>query len=265
MSGSNLPLPTFLIIGAQKSATRWLRHNLGEHRDVYVAPSEVKYFNHPKRVAALGTDWYREQFAGWRGEPIVGEATPGYMIPRHSPDDIARRVHDTLGGDVRLIALLRNPVDRAQSALVHHVRYERIHPKTQLIDLVRSDPPEARWMAIVDAGRYAESLESYRRVFGDGLLVLLHDDVGHDPRRSYSEALAHIGARGDFVPPALAEVRNSNQDGETAAIPADVRRELFEYFRDDVERLEDLLGRDLSCWRPPGTFPTGGAASGAGS
>jgi hypothetical protein len=254
-----------LIIGAQKSATRWLRHNLGEHPDIYVAPREVKYFNHPKRVTALGTDWYREQFAGWCGEPIVGEATPGYMISRHSPDDIARRVHDTLGDDVRLIALLRNPVDRAQSALVHHVRYERIHPKTQLIDLVRTDPPEARWMAIVDAGRYAASVESYRRVFGNGLLVLLHDDVGADPRGVYSDALGHIGASADYVPPTLAEVRNSNQDGATAALPDDERRELFEYFRDDVERLEQLLGRDLSCWRPPGTFPSGGESSDAGT
>jgi hypothetical protein len=255
------PLPTFLIIGAQKSATRWLRYNLGEHPDIYVAPREVKYFNHPKRVAALGTDWYREQFAGWNGEPIVGEATPGYMIPRHSPDEIARRVRDTLGDDVRLIALLRNPIDRAQSALVHHVQYERIHPTMQLLDLVRADPPEARWMAIVDAGRYAAAIEAYRRVFGDGLLVLLHDDVGRDPGSVYASALTHVGASAGFVPPALEEVRNSNQDGAAAAIPDDERRELFEYFRDDVERLEQLLDRDLSCWRPLAAEPAGGAGA----
>ncbi|MFL6241785.1 MAG: sulfotransferase, partial [Acidimicrobiia bacterium] len=68
------PLPTFLIIGAQKSATRWLRHNLGRHREIYTSPYELGFFNSPKRFATLGVDWYRAQFEGWNGERIVGEA-----------------------------------------------------------------------------------------------------------------------------------------------------------------------------------------------
>ena len=66
------PLPTFLIIGAQKSATRWLRFNLGLHPDVYVAPSEIEFFNNRNRYNDLGVSWYRAQFEGSAGEPIVG-------------------------------------------------------------------------------------------------------------------------------------------------------------------------------------------------
>ena len=75
-------LPTFVIIGAQKCATRWLRMNLGKHPDIYTARSELAFWNTEKRVERLGLDWYRHQFEGRKGEPIVGEATPGYMIWR---------------------------------------------------------------------------------------------------------------------------------------------------------------------------------------
>lgn len=245
------PLPTFLIIGAQKSATRWLRHTLGQHPQVFTAPQEVKFFNHPTRMAALGTDWYRAQFDGWAGEPLVGESTPGYLMWRHGPAEVAQRI-DTTIADVRLLAVLRNPVDRAQSALVHHRRRQRIHPDVRLVDLVREVPPEQDWMGLVSGGWYGASLAPYRERFGDRLRVLLHDDLRSDPAALYDEAVRHVGAADGFMPPSLHEVMRSNQgddDGEGSPT-ADERRELFEYFRPDIERLEGLLGRDLSMWRP---------------
>ena len=164
------PLPTFIIIGAQKSATRWLRQNLGKHPDIFTAPRELKYFNHPKRVAELGPDWYRSQFEGWAGEPVIGEATPGYMMLGHRPTDVADRIKATVH-DVHLIALLRNPVDRAYSAFVHHKRAGRIHPRAQLLDKVRSCAPDDDWMGIVTGGWYAISLQPFLDLFGDRLLV----------------------------------------------------------------------------------------------
>src|SRR5262245_20945189 len=47
------PLPNFLIIGAQKSATRWLRSNLAQHPEIYAAPTELSYFNNAERMADL--------------------------------------------------------------------------------------------------------------------------------------------------------------------------------------------------------------------
>src|SRR5258706_323365 len=90
------PLPTFLIIGAQKSATRWLRLNLGLHPDVFSAATEVEFFNNGPRFRDEGTDWYRDQFSGWSGEAIAGEATPGYMFWRHGPAAVAERIAATV-------------------------------------------------------------------------------------------------------------------------------------------------------------------------
>jgi hypothetical protein len=243
------PLPTFVIIGAQKSATRWLRTTLGEHPEIYAAPGEVKYFNHPKRIEALGTAWYRNQFAGWAGQPISGESTPGYMILRHRPDEVAERIKATLP-DVRLLAILRNPVDRANSAFVHNMKQQRIRPRTRLLDHVRSVPPEQDWMCIVTGSWYAASLEPYVRRFGEQLHIVLHDEIRADPRCVFDEVRRHVGATEQFVPPSLDAVLHSNTSDASHEVAAADRVELFEYFRADVEQLERMLSRDLSMWRP---------------
>jgi hypothetical protein len=246
-------LPTFVIIGAQKSATRWLRTNLGEHPDIFTPSSEMHFWNSAHRVEKLGLDWYREQFEGWNGEPIVGEATPGYMIWRHHPAYVAKRLRDH-HPDVKLIAILRNPIDRARSAMLHHIRRQRIPRGSSLVEVVREQrPSESDWFCLVSGGWYAASLEPFLARFGDQLLVLFHDQVANDPVRPYQAALRHVGADPSFVPADLARVVFSNQGGRAgrrSPLSLDDRVELWDYFRDDVARLEVMLGVDLSCWDP---------------
>ncbi len=265
------PLPTFLVIGAQKSATRWLKVNLSEHPDVYVAPREVEYFHDPERVRDDGPAWYRQQFEGWAGQPVVGEGTPGYMIWHHRPADIAGRIH-SLVPDVRLVAVLRNPVDRALSAFVHHQRWGTIDPEADFLTMVRevaasgvldAGPPEEfvpGWggpQTLVTGGWYGASLEPYVDRFGSQLLVVLHDDVTSDPKHVYRSVAEHVGADPGFVPPSLDAVLFSNTRRRSRwrgrggpRLSAADRRELFELFRADVELLGDLTGRDLAAWEP---------------
>jgi hypothetical protein len=247
------PVPRFVIIGAQKSATRWLRKNLGEHPDIFTPRSEVHFWNREDRVTKLGLDWYRDQFNGWNGEPIVGEATPGYMIWRHQPERVAARMKE-LCPDARLIALLRNPIDRANSAMMHHIRRGRLPAESRLVEVVRErTPPQKDRLCLVAGGWYAASLQPFLDAFGDGLLVLWQDDIGTDPVGVYDAALRHIGASPDFEPSELSKVIFSNRRGKAGRVyeltHAD-RVDMWEYFRDDVARLEHLLDVDLSRWEP---------------
>lgn len=126
MSQSPGRLPTFLIIGTQKSATRWLRYNLGRHPDVFTPKvSEVSFFdvNYDK-----GLDWYRSHFADAGDAKAVGESTPGYTMWTRRPRRCAKRIAADLP-DARLLAILRNPVDRCYSAFIHHQAMGRIPPK----------------------------------------------------------------------------------------------------------------------------------------
>src|SRR5215207_4973067 len=180
MPSTEAPLPTFIIIGAQKSGTRWLRTNLGKHHKVYTAPLEAQFFHSPERFETFGLDWYRSQFADWAGEPIVGESTPGYMMWRHRPRVVAQRMKDTVP-NARIIALLRNPIDRALSAMLHFIKQGAVPADAGLLDLVQQTPPEQDSLCLVSGGWYAASLKPYRELFGDQLLVLLHDDMVEDP------------------------------------------------------------------------------------
>lgn len=258
---SSPPLPNFLIIGAQKSATRWLRTHLGQHPEVFTAPRELRFFNDDDNFGQ-GLGSYREGFEGWGGEPFVGEATPSYMMWREDPARSAARIDESLPG-VKLLALLRDPVDRTYSAFIHHMREGRIPVDADLAERLRSVPPEDDPLGLVAGGWYAASLEPYFERFGERLLVFLHDEVTGEPEEVYARALDHVGASPGFAPPGLGRVRHSGRidgrspysagEGRRRELTPEERAEVFGYFREDVGRLEELLGRDLSLWRPPGS------------
>jgi hypothetical protein len=250
------PRPSFLIIGAQKSATRWFRLNLGRHPEIFTPEEELSFFN--SKQYRLGLDHYRRSFAGWSGERILGEATPGYMIWRHDPETVARRIHRDLP-DATLFAVLRDPVDRLYSAFIHHMRRGRIDPDEDLLELVRRVPPEEDQLQLVAGGWYARSLEPYFSCFGSRLTVILNEDVRSRPEAVYSAALRELGADDSFVPPELTEVVFSRTPPKNTryweagkgrrSLTEGERLSLAEYFADEVDRLEQLLGRDLSGWR----------------
>jgi hypothetical protein len=247
------PLPTFVIIGAQKSATRWLRVNLGKHPQIFTARKELHFWNSRRYQGGRGVDQYRSQFRGWRRQPIVGEATPGYMIWRHDPAVVAERMQRGLP-DAKLIAVLRNPIDRANSAMLHHVRRGRIASGYRLVDIVNArQPVERDWFCLISGGWYAASLAPFLERFGDQVQVLLHDDVTRDPVATYHAALRHVGASPAFTPDDLARVvfsnRSADEPAEHALTPDD-RVALWKWFSADVARLEDMLGIDLSQWDP---------------
>ena len=83
--------------------------------------------------------------------------------------------------------------------------------------------------------------------------MLFHDDVDTAPTRPYRAALEHVGADTGFTPAHLSRVVFSNRRAQVArdsALTDADRVELWEYFRADVARLEQMLGVDLSRWSP---------------
>jgi hypothetical protein len=246
------PRPSFLIIGAQKSATRWLRTQLGEHPDIYVSDTEIEYFNHHFHERPI--EWYRQQFHGWAGESFVGEATPGYMFHADDAARSAARIHLLLGSDVRLFAVLREPVARLRSAYIHHLRRGRIPSETDPVELLTRLTPDDDPLGLITGGWYGRSLEPFALRFGHNLLVLYHDDVVADPETVMTDALAHLGAT-PFTSPTLHEVTNSgvrplarrHPDHPILELGTDHLRDIVgHWFDGDADRIEALSGR-----RPP--------------
>lgn len=243
------PLPNFVIVGAQLCATRWLRSNLERHPEVYLPSFELGYFENRLDMRRLGMSWYRDQFAAWDREPLVGEASPSYLSLKHKPAQVAERIDETLPG-VRVIAIVRQPVDRMYSAMLQYIKRGALPPETDLFELIRDRDPVLEHIDLLGASLYSQAIHRYRRRFGDRLLVLFYDDVCDRPEEVYSSVLEHIGAR-PFLPPDLDKVLFSNRHSVRASeLTEEHHRVLFRLFRRDVEELQAMTGRDLTQWYP---------------
>ena len=200
-------LPTFLIIGAQKAGTTSLSAWLGDHPDVFMSPKkEIHFFNTANH--AKGEAWYRRHFAGADKEIAVGEATPLMAHPK-APARIA-----ALLPDVRLIAVLRDPADRAYSQWVHlHEVGKERREFSESIRAEEADPdrpvPGLGYPAgYLDRGRYLAHLKAFtEHIARSRLHVLLMEDLRDDPARAVVEICRFLGIP-ETVPARVGEVLN---------------------------------------------------------
>jgi Sulfotransferase domain len=203
------PTPTFLIIGAPKCGTTSLAYWLMDHPEVHMPPEKELYFFDAE--FERGPDWYRARLNG-TGSRAVGEATPAYLATAEAPERIASFVPQT-----RLIALLRDPVDRAYSHYQHWAQEKQEHRNfAEVVEFELSRPPidEARvWdpnqpepYSYLAFGRYHRQLQRYLRHFSrEQLLVLLLEDLRDDPVGAWQQVCRHIAVDPDVVPDSVGE------------------------------------------------------------
>jgi hypothetical protein len=269
-------LPNFLIIGAMRSGTTSLTRYLRSNPQVFMAqPKELHYFDFE---FDRGVDWYRRHFDESGGVRAVGEATPNYLYLAEAMPRLAALVPDA-----RLVAILRNPVDRAYSHYWHNrsVGREELSFEDALTaeaERIRSDDPHPRaYWSYVDRGRYVHQLRRIEDLYPrDSLQVLLFEDLLSEPERTYRSMCRFIGADPDHRPPELGEAvngfvtfRSRTLRSLTQHMPKSARRavgrlnarsesyppmsaaareRLAEGFRADNAALAGWLGRDLVEW-----------------
>ena len=159
-----MTLPTFLIIGTQKGGTTWLASQLWHHPDVFQLRREVHYFDRAVNHAK-GLGWYERHFDSARGQRAIGEKTPEYLwVGGHGSGHLPavhEHVHAALP-HARLIAILRNPVERAISQLNHLVRVQHVSPFERIDDLfIGSRQHLVADSGLLDRGRYVHQLRAY--------------------------------------------------------------------------------------------------------
>lgn len=108
-----MSLPNFICVGAQKSGTTSLQDILIQHPDIYLPKiKETHFFDNGEMNFSKGLSWYEsEYFSAVKKEISIGEISPNYMFL----DYIPKRIYEELGADVKLIFMLRNPIDRSFS------------------------------------------------------------------------------------------------------------------------------------------------------
>jgi hypothetical protein len=197
VSGPTHPagLPNFLVIGAMKAGTTSLFHYLNAHPQVYLSPlKEVDFFAEGGNWRR-GVDWYRKQFEGAPSAAVaVGEASTIYTrYPEHR--GVAERIASLLP-EVRLIYVLRDPIERIRSHYQHRVMIGA--ERCPIEEAVRQDP------SYVDCSRYALQLQQYLPLFDrERMLLLTSEDLRDDRLDTVARAFAFLGVRSDFVPDVL--------------------------------------------------------------
>jgi len=208
------PLPNFFIVGAMKSGTSSMAKYLADHDDVFVVPEkELRFFD---RHWDRGLDWYRQCFAAAGDQRAIGEATPTYMDHEQAAERIASTIPDA-----RLIAMLRNPVDRAHS---HYWHWRiRLGETREFEDAVARelaagrarkpmtwwDPEHPEGFDYLAPGCYLPQLERLCRYFPrEQLLVILFEDLTERPVETFQEVCRFLGIDDTVVPDSVGSVEN---------------------------------------------------------
>lgn len=257
--------PDYLIIGAKRGGTTSLARWVLEHPDVrplFPARETRKGAYYFDVNYGRGEAWYRSHFptrsamaqaakkAGRR--QLVGEATPYYLHHPHAAIR-ARR----LAPEAKVIALLRDPAERAYSHWVERTRNQvETLAFSDAVDAeaARLEGEEARMLAdptynsfahqhfsYLDQGRYARGLRRWVDAFPpDQLLILRSEDMYADPSAIFSQVLDFLG----LPPHALDEFDAWNRKPKEAVEPELMAR-IRSALADDIAEVEALLCRSM--------------------
>lgn len=244
--------PDFLIIGAAKSGTTSLYEMVCRHPRVAPAVrKEVGYFD-DARMHARGMLWYRHHFPTVlrkRGM-LTGEATPSYLPHPMAPARAARAVPRA-----KLIAVLRNPVDRAYSQ--YNMRLRRGREYMSFEDAVRlegertswdrergaRDPDHQTYSGIyhlyAGGGIYADHLGRWLEHFETGdILVASSEQMRLEQQKVLDSVFEFLGLESFGV-----SERVALNESPAPPMSPKTRKELVEFFRPHNARLYRMIGR----------------------
>jgi hypothetical protein len=292
-----MTLPNFIVIGAAKAGTTALYWYLSEHPAVFMSPvKETNFFAYGRdaRGNLLYGDpevhhfpiqtmaEYERLFEQAGGAAAVGEASPIYLECPQAAERIRAAVPSA-----RIIASLRQPVERAYSDYLMHLRHrgQRLDPARDLTAAAPWAAPDSRWMQV---SRYHAQIERYYAAFPRSQIhVSLFDDLRRDVVGLVQGVYRFIGVDPGFVPdvqtphaigglPAsrlLERMLTNRAVGSVIkpllptgaanwvrrmrarnlkkppSLPPELRRELTDrIFRDDIARTAQVIGRSLDHW-----------------
>jgi hypothetical protein len=250
-------LPSVLIIGAQKSGTTSLFNYLGQHPAVLPPLSkEVHYFDFNY---FRGVKWYRGRFPyehRLRRGSLTLDASPYYLVHPLVPQRVAH-----LLPEVKLIALLRNPVDRALSHYQHEVRGRReslsfaeaLEKEPERLageeERLRNDPHYYSFnhhrYSYTRRGLYIEQLRRWLRHFPRSQLMVLQSEwLFRDPVAATAAVQDFLGLR----PHRLQLPKPYRQESYDRTMAPELRTRLLGYFEPHNRELYRWLGEEFD-WR----------------
>lgn len=244
--------PDFLIIGTQKGGTTSLFYYLSQHPGIF-APykKEIHYYD---LNFSKGEAWYRKHFPLIFSNKISGEASPYYMFHPKVPERVAKQ-----NPNVKIIILLRNPIQRAHSHYQMAVRKgnelhatfeeailnekKRIEEETKKIFDPRYQKSDFHQQnSYISRGKYYDQLIEWQKHFKkDQILIMKSESFFENPQKEVSEVFHFLGL-GPFQ---LFDLKNQLK-GNYNEIKKETKKELELYFKPYNEKLYKLIEQDFN-------------------
>ena len=299
-----MTMPNFIIIGAAKSGTTALYNYLSQHPEIYMSPrkeprffafeGEKLNFQGPEKQAQVfnqntitNIEEYQALFYGVSEQKAIGEASPAYLCVPKAAERIKHYIPN-----VRLIAILRQPAERAYSSFLHTVR-NGDEPNTDFAQALREEEKRIsnNWEFIwhhKKLGFYYAQLKPYFDKFDHNQIkIYLYEDLTSNPIGLMQAIFQFLGVDQSFTPDMsfkpnvsgipksrflfeFIEKPNRIKDLSRLVIPAKIRRlimndmrnknlakprlplsikkQMTQEYREDILKLQELIGRDLSKW-----------------
>jgi hypothetical protein len=260
LNTSNLRvLPDLIIIGAQKAGTTSLFYYLSQHPQLVPAiKKEIHYFdggldpNHDDFLR--GEDWYRAHFPKMNEinkTDLTFEATPSYLFH----PDVPGRIHDLLP-NVKMIALLRNPTERAISQYFHDTRKNREF--LPIMDALRAE--EERLKLIFEnkdfknpaffrfsyklRGHYYDQIIRYLNYFDrNNVLILNSDHFFNDTLNVLKKIYEFLNLKSNLDG---IDLQPKHVSKNKIKVDQEVYQYLNDYFLPHNKKLYDLLGENYN-------------------
>jgi hypothetical protein len=271
----------FVGIGSGKCGSTWLYANLVKHPQACDRNlKELNYFSDLYDEHPL--TWYESQFGGCSEGRIKGEFSVTYLAHPLAATRLKRHFPD-----VKILAIVRNPIQRTFSNYLHSLRKGDLSANVPFSTYIESEEN-------LLPARYSDHFGSWYDTFDrDKILVLVLEEFIRNPEAGYRNIFSFLGVEPSFLPPGYRDKNNEARsyrflwlenalvqtyrflsrrghtklvkrlvdsgwgelvrklNGTDQALPkidADSRLKLIEYYRPYNRRLSELTGLDLSAW-----------------
>jgi hypothetical protein len=247
------------------------------------------------KSAVINKEAYASLFSPAGKNQVTGEATPEYLYLADQTIATIRSEYGKGSPGPKLVAVLRNPVDRLWSHywMCRRDNYESLPFEEATDTTVIQRRLDSGWHPQYDYvgyGFYAEAIRAYRMAFGtDHMKVFLLEDLNRDPQTVCAEIFDFLGVDPGFKPDMSLKYNISGRlrhprlhsrlfckesvlkdlarklvpyeelqrikhkfvawNSEKIVMPDSLRQKLWAIYRQDVQTLEELLGRDLGMWQ----------------
>ena len=239
----------FIVAGAQKSGTTALYYFLRKHPQILLPDRQEMHFFDDEQFFSGPVDYelLHRHFRPIGRSMVAGEVTPSYLYWKPAMERIRN-----YNPQIKIVVLLRNPVDRAFA----HWNMQRFKDREPLdfLDAVKAEskriadlpPAESRRFAYVDRGFYSDQIERVFQFFPRDQVKIVRFEDFHDRKQ---ETLNGIFEFLGVKPLRRVKDKDRNVVPYERAMRPDERKHLSGVFAAEIIKLEQLLGWDLAEWK----------------